>query len=156
MKIKDHEKLELAYWAGFFDGEGTISINRRLIKNNYKNPSHCLYISISNTNKEIVLEFLKFFGVGQIHTYERHHKSKKWKTVWRGDIWSREGYTIIKQLYPFLRVKKRHCNIALNFQENKRCYNHRMGLSKKEVVFRQNLYHQLKKLNCRGKIIGEI
>lgn len=148
---------ELIYWSGLTDGEGTITISRSLKKKRYKNPLYYLRLSISNTNKAIVEAFVQFFGFVKIFTVKSRYykeKAKKWKLVWNAVYYSVKAYNIIKQLLPYLRIKKRQAEIAIAFQEGKKAYKDSSGLPSEEVVFREGLYQQIIKLNRRGKEIA--
>jgi len=55
---------ELAYTAGFFDGEGTIVIGKRepAKKRREKSSSYYLHVSLANTNKNIMEWLTRQFG----------------------------------------------------------------------------------------------
>lgn len=99
------------YLAGFFDGEGSISIiyyNKRNINEFY------ILIQISNTNLDILKEFQKRFS-GKIYPLkiksENHTQAYSWK------ITAIVASLFLKNMLPYLVIKKSQAELALKFQQ---------------------------------------
>ena len=82
---------ELIWVAGFFDGEGNISILRQfwfIAHHRGKNPIYGLNVAISNTNYDSILLVSKIFG-GRIYPQGQ----KRIVFVWKPGTW-RETNTL--------------------------------------------------------------
>jgi LAGLIDADG-like domain len=90
-----------AYFAGFFDGEGCISGDKK----------HSLRLALVNTDKRILEYFKSRYG-GNIRQFVRHDG---WSACW---IWElgdmRQIESILLQLLPYLIVKREQAKVALN------------------------------------------
>ena len=85
---------EIAYIAGFFDGEGCV----RIKKANQGGNSYYVIAHITNTNESILKDIEKFFG-GKTRMQERG----KNKDVYNWCITSSEAVDFLKTLLPFLK-----------------------------------------------------
>ena len=102
-------KVELAYTAGLFDGEGSVSIHQTLY-------SVALHIQIANANFEALSWIKDSFG-GSISIYKDRrngHSSYRWRTA------SKKASFFLEQVLPFLRIKVPQANLALKFQSLKK------------------------------------
>jgi len=91
-------KITIQYLAGFFDGEGSVSLFVDK-KSKYKN----FKIRIVNTDKYVLDYIKKTFG-GKIYSMKRYHKNHKDKWSW--DLNGKAALPLIKSLYPFCIIKK--------------------------------------------------
>jgi len=101
---------EIAYIAGFFDGEGCV----RIKKANQGGNSYYVIAHITNTNESILKSVENLFG-GKTRTQERG----KNKDVYNWCITSSEAVDFLKTLLPFLKEKKEQAELALFFHEQK-------------------------------------
>tara|TARA_Y100000310_G_scaffold144390_1_gene143657 strand:- start:27460 stop:28137 length:678 start_codon:yes stop_codon:yes gene_type:complete len=107
-----HEKpiphTAVAYLAGLFDGEGTVSI-RRVIKgeNSYK-----LEIYVTNTNTYVLDWIVSEFG-GKVYVYDRKDGIRKPQGKWHAH--TQLAYIILKTIYPYLIIKKAHAKLGIEF-----------------------------------------
>ncbi len=96
MKLKDK-----AWLAGFFDGEGSISI--WIDKRGYGRWT----LSISNTHLTSLKFCKSITGVGSIAEKFYKRRKKNWSRQWMWQIKSQLNIiSILKQMLPFLKVKK--------------------------------------------------
>lgn len=105
-------KIDLAYVAGFFDGEGCIVISFNLIHNCI---SHKLCVDIGqigNAGKEILSSFYNNFK-GKVKLVKRGYK----RPYYRWGVESRQAYNFLKQIYPYVKLKKERIQLAIEFQE---------------------------------------
>ena len=105
---------EPAYWAGLFDGEGTVGA--------YKQKGYyLLHVSVTNTNMDIleklVCEFgghIQSTGVNGLDKFGYFHKPcKRWRVTGQ--------YTIpfLTAIHPFVLIKKDQVSLGLAFQQTK-------------------------------------
>ncbi len=105
---------EIAWMAGFLDGEGTILINKGHI-NSPGNVSYILQVSIENTHYVSLVRFREAFG-GNIYTrknkIKNHHKT--------GHIWtitSRDAYEFLRVIAPYLCGKRPEAELGIEYWE---------------------------------------
>ena len=91
---------ELAYLAGFFDGEGYVGFLSRSIN-----------VSVSNTNYSILEEFLKLFG-GIIRRKNFATRTRRSAFEWR--IYGAHAAKFLSTISPFLREKRPQAELALS------------------------------------------
>jgi len=103
--MPEHFPIRLAYLAGFFDGEGSISVT---------SCSTSLKIVVTNTDRRAVNLFQKAFG-GAIHTQDRSAINRK--TCYQWYMHGKKAGYVLNALLPHLVVKKRRAEIALIFLE---------------------------------------
>ena len=114
----DIAENDLAYIAGFLDGEGTISIIRVKRKDRvrtYKNPYFRPIVVINNTNREVLEWIAAVFGVGKIDI--AHKQTDKRKTCYRWIVGNRVAINIARALHPYLRIKRLQAEILFEYEE---------------------------------------
>lgn len=100
---RDLTTKDLIWMAGFFDGEGHISIDK------YKsNPHGILVASVTNMNRDVLTPFLIFGGRIFIAT-------KKFN-CWRWQAYGEQAKTLLESLLPDLRLKRDAAKVAITFQ----------------------------------------
>lgn len=94
------------YAAGFFDGEGCVSITR-----SWKNGQVHLSANLVNTNKQILDLFKLQFG-GNVHTRQL---KPNWKPASHWFIYGYAAIEFFKFIRPFLRIKQSQVELAFEF-----------------------------------------
>jgi hypothetical protein len=139
---------KLAYLAGIIDGEGSIMLWKSEISPK-KRGQFNLRVNVSTTDKCLMNWLYENFG-GTI--YELNAPSRKNKPHWKQQyIWQVNRPDILKflkNIYPFLVIKKERCEVAIRFRET--FEKRERNLSKETYDLRLNLYLQMKHLNYRG------
>lgn len=139
-----------AYVAGFFDGEGSLGITRTIAHGKYV--GYHGVIQISQTNFE-VLEFIKEEWGGTLDITKRKNEKSYWKKCWRLRMGGKKIYKFLKDILPYLIVKRPQAELYLKFQP----FNRVGGLPDKprytqeEIKLRERIYHDMSALNHRGK-----
>jgi hypothetical protein len=105
---------EVAYTAGFFDGEGCVSIARYLQRGR---PYHTLAIIFTNTDLR-VLEWLRQRWGGSISkptmpSHPRHRPTRHLRFS------AGRARPLLLAMHPYLIIKKSQVEIALEFIESK-------------------------------------
>ena len=97
---------ELAYMAGFFDGEGYVGISSD--KPAWKNGGVYYRMRVNVTQKDptVLLSFRKIYG-GTLH------KGKD--GVWKWYIDGKKGCVFLSDMMPYLIIKKEQAKLALEF-----------------------------------------
>jgi hypothetical protein len=138
---------KLAYLAGIIDGEGCFGMHY------YKKLNrHYLTVDIYNSCTEL-LEWLSGNFPGSHH--EIKSASKKihinWKPqyIWRSN--NSQTLQFLKDLLPYLIVKKKQCELSIKFRET--FIKRECPVSPETREIRRLLYEEIKSLNTRGIII---
>ena len=141
---------DLIYFAGLFDGEGSIFINKSSGKHVAKNGfNYNLRISLRMTDKEAVQDFATYF---KLHEPKIISNSKEeWKNIWRTESSANLAKEILMKLLPYLRVKKNQAKLAIEFQENRPKLNRFFGRPDQEESRLEKCYQEMSNLNRRGK-----
>lgn len=130
-------ELYLSYIAGFFDGEGSITIGRRK-KAKSKNFAYYAHVAIGQKDGEIIGELKKHFS-GGIHKAKRDGSY-----VWYCS--DRIAYNFIKTIYPYLRYKKPQAKLVLDLYEMIPTRSKFNMVSEQEIERRQLLYCEIRAL----------
>lgn len=98
---------ELAYLAGFFDGEGYVGISSDHPKWKNGDVYYRLRINVAQKNPVVLLRLKSIYG-GTLH----QGKDGVWK--WYAD--GKMGCSFLSDIFPFLVIKKQQVELALEFQ----------------------------------------
>jgi len=102
-------EIDLAWAAGFIEGEGSIFIGRRW-REDRKNWETRVVISVSNTNRTLLEVLRKLFG-GSIYprNMEKRHKSGNLgrKQIYQWDLHYRLALACAYKIHPFMRGPKK-------------------------------------------------
>ena len=113
IKIKSGKNTitnDVAYIAGFFDGEGCVRIKRA----NQGGNSYYITTTITNSNKQILEYIMGIFG-GKVREAEK----KANKVIYHYELTCAEAVDMLKTLLGFLREKKKQAELAINFHDKK-------------------------------------
>lgn len=99
----------IAYLGGLIDGEGTVSL-RRKIGNHFN-----IEVYITSSNKPMLEWVRRVFG-GKIYTYNRKGDTTRLpQHKWH--IHSRGAEDLLKMVLPYLIIKGEHARLAIEFRE---------------------------------------
>jgi hypothetical protein len=145
-------QTDRSYYAGFLDGEGSVSIDKTRKTNGRQ--IWQLVVSISNRNPRALLEMHRRYGGSLIPRYKTGRRGM----LWQFGLCTGSASRFLSDLLPYLRLKKRQALLALEFQRevSKRFgakYNHH-GLSGSEIAIRERFYRKVCQLNGRFNMHG--
>ena len=143
--MKQNEKL--AYVAGIMDGEGCFSVYLNKPLNRY-----LMTIDIYNSCTEL-LKWLSENFPGESREIKAPSKKKhtNWKPqyIWRSN--NSQTLQFLRDILPFLIVKKKQCELAIKFRES--FGRNGQILSPETRELRRLVYEEMKVLNQRGIIV---
>lgn len=136
MPIPRFQPETIGYFAGLFDGEGTVTVN---VKVGPKGGTGVLYIAVGSTDMGVTAEMKKLFGgyltTPRISSKRSTRLSRDWKAT------NGTALEFLKLIYPFLRIKKRQAALAFKFRK----------------IMDQTLHgHDVHRIKLFQKIAGEI
>jgi hypothetical protein len=135
--MTDISETDIAWAAGFFDGEGCIDIIYTKIKNVLY---YSLRLRVTNTNKESIARFMSIVNCGTISSSKR----KEFKLAYTHTSLCNDATNIIKLLLPYSTIKKSQFELGLQFSLSTLPNNHKK--SKEYHYNREEMFEQMKKL----------
>lgn len=147
-------QTELAWAAGFIDGEGSISITKRYPKKKRgeTNFSYKLEINAVNTKVAPIMRLQALFG-GKLQVC--NVKLKNARIIHRWTIFDKQAEQCLLLILPYLSCKYEQAQLALEFRRVVKQRTHR-PLSTDQVNFRELCHHKMRILNTHGtKALGE-
>ena len=132
---------EICYAAGFFDGEGCISVMKRVARRRYGVYfDYAMHVRIANTNFD-VLEWLQIRFGGSIYDHTSKKNRGNRQQSWVLHLHSTKAKEFLLAIEPFVVVKRKQIAIAYKFLALR-------GTTAPRV--RAEIYEQMKELNLRG------
>lgn len=145
--------ISVEYAAGFFDGEGCVSINKQKFCTSKRiiRPRYELMVQVSCTNPA-PLELLHERWGGSFKYFDP--KNPRYKRAYRWVLGAMQAAAFLEDVLPFLLIKYDAAVVGLKLNKSMRgskfC-THRPA-TVEELEYRDSLYWQVRKLNQRGRI----
>lgn len=143
--------VEQSWLAGVIDGEGWIGIRKRNEIKGYYSSN----IGVTNCNIPFLLNIVKITGVNRV--YSKKRSNPKWRDVYRWHLDGDRVIDVLKQILPYLIIKKNQASLAIDLQNTNKQYGELKGnkhggtlLSQREKDFRLNIYNKIRVLNKKG------
>lgn len=149
-----HNEKDLAYIAGFLDGEGCISISKRTNKVKNPSPGQQVYeyyrpnVQIVNSNPDVlsyIMTTLPDVRFGFIVNNDARPNVRQCFRVYIKDMPSIVLFCTL--MLPYLRVKKRHAEIVLQLLWISEAIGH---MRDDTGLVMEPLYQEIKSLNMKG------
>lgn len=140
-------EVEASYLAGLLDGEGGIQLRKVHTYDKYRTTTYCLCISITNTFKDVLLWTQMKVGFGSIYAKNRNLLGRN-KICWEWRATGRRAIDFLRQIYPYLKIKRLQADIAFEFGETLFYPSRRIGgLPDNIIQIREGLRERIKALN---------
>jgi len=130
------QPTDAAYLAGIIDGEGSIMVLS-------KRDTCIIKISVANTFVGLIEWLTEVTGIGSVVMTAR--ASEKHKTGYHWQCYSEAAESLLKQILPYLRIKRAQAELALSVQERLRD-----ARQKAERAWQQEAIATMQALNRRG------
>ena len=105
-----HNDVDLAYLAGFFDGEGSINVYAQSHYSGYGTFSLRLNIQIEQVHRGVLESFQTRFG-GAL--YQKKRQKDSHREIFLYQIAAQKAKPLLEALLPYLRQKKEIARLAL-------------------------------------------
>jgi hypothetical protein len=147
---------DLAYIAGFIDGEGCLHISKRKPGRNRKTMSYAIKILISNT-KISILKWIQSLFEGSLHKLP--HRELNRANAYQLQFNVKDSYKLLSLIYPYLKLKKTQADILLKFLELRKSFPKKGAIDEKGgslpscnkyLELQEQYYQDIKTLNMRG------
>lgn len=155
-KYPDIKETDRAYFAGLFDGEGSVILDKFRKETN---TGYSLRVAFQITYKSVLVRMQKLFG-GNIHIPNMEKRKnypsvKKLTTVYSPDNWKqlyhyqlngKDALYFLKVIEPFCDEKKPQASLAIRYEEGKRPNTGASKRSKHETDRCEFFHQELKRL----------
>lgn len=148
------EPLELAYLAGFLDGEGTIGVRRTSRAALGQSPSYEPYVSAANTNPTVVLVLHGLFG-GSYRARATTLGGNARPAIYVWTVKSRAAVAVCGLLLPYLRMKRPQAQVVFDAFLHRRGPGGQRSYDRASLDRLEGLYQRVKALNRRGRPVDE-
>jgi hypothetical protein len=138
--VRLYSNTDLAYIAGFIDGEGTVSLK----KNGMKWPTVLPYILVTNTNLAI-LEWIKLTLDCGGDIYRKRSTSEKWKEAYVLRYNTCDTRKVLPLICPYLKLKLKQAELIFEFEKIGSVFG-----NKEKADLKWNYLKQVQELNKRG------
>lgn len=149
-----HTIAELAYAAGLIDGEGHIIIYKhdrtKNPKYKTKNPTYILIVGCTNTEPAMIDFLSDRWGACR---QTRGRQRANWKRTYEWTIQSNMALNFLKEIYPYMIIKKWKAKLAIDFQRGMEWY--KQGKNKGKITSSKEIKRREKiwlKLNLHRKV----
>lgn len=137
------------YVAGYFDGEGSVTIVKVKPKRSTQNPYHSLYVHIGSVNPTPLILIKERWG-GSLTPSQSPIPNRKlnWNWVLTANLAGR----FLKDILPHLTIKSQQAEIGILIDESNKDNDFRRGnpITREVIAFREGLKLELNRLNKRG------
>jgi hypothetical protein len=143
----------LAYMAGFFDGEGCISVSLAKGDRWSKYGFMSFICTVSNVDKAPLELFEKYFG-GRLAPNFVSRRLKNCSDVWSWTVTNKGVSKFLKTMHFFCKVKKKNISLAIEYYNLVKTIKWKRNLDHIDPkVFERckEIYKELKINNKRGK-----
>lgn len=144
--MNDLSDVDLAYIAGFLDGEGSITIHENCKPSpRGLNPNHTMQVSIGNTDPRVIEWIHSKFGGSLCRRKQRPGH----KPVLQWIIRAAMALPFLELIRPFVRMKCDQIDLAIEFQRSKKMAGPRK-ITVEKVNWRESQRVRLRELNARS------
>lgn len=141
-------ELDLAWLAGIIDGEGSIFVMKQKRNDRERDTNYILRISVDSTDPYMAEECLKIAGGVKIQQASDKRPNCSDRLKWQ--INGSQASKLLKELLPYLRVKKHQAEIAIDFQDSTK--KHWKHMKKEDYEKQEKLYFALKQAKSDLKL----
>jgi hypothetical protein len=131
----------LAWAAGIFDGEGSITTSK-----DSRNNQITLLVSVQMTDELTIKRLHSLFGVGRVNQIR---KSGKHNNLWTYQASGKDAVYVVSLINSYLFTKSRQGELALEWGE--KCLKTRANIPEDVLTLREIIREELSLLNKRGK-----
>lgn len=152
--LTDKEK---SYIAGVIDSDGCIRIKKSTYglrkRPDVKSPTYSEFIQVRQKGKLIPEFFKRHFG-GAFWQESRIQSGKNYK-MWTWTVTNRQASIFLKEILPFLKLKKKQAELCLELRKSKESKEarwrggrkQRRVMSKSVLEKREKLFQKVKEVN---------
>ena len=160
------QEWEKAYLAGFIDADGAITINKQKRSSKWQKHTYYYRLMLSIANRHLgALKWMQEVTKCEGSLFKRnlHKKHPAWSDAWQLRWNSKQMYRILTEIRPYMIMKGRHADLAMEMIELKRGtlalskvkQHQQFKLMAKDYLSKldryEEIYQEIKKLNKTGQ-----
>ena len=107
------KKEDVVWFAGFFDGEGCVTLHRKLRRNG--KPCYELLIQVAGTHFLTLDTLSKIWGFGTVRLPK--FANIRWKPCWHWLVYGSKALFLLENILPYLVTKKGDAILGITFQK---------------------------------------
>lgn len=145
------DELNFAYLAGYIDGDGCFYIDTVKAKKGPERIHYRTILKFASVDIEIMNWLHKFLGINfweKVVSKKRKHLNRR--KVYEANLTGDSLDELIQRIYPYLRIKKRHCEIMMKMRSTYKKPEKGIVCSKptQEIIsIRHQCHFELKSIN---------
>lgn len=140
---------DLAWAAGILDGEGSIFVMKQGRQDRERDTNYILRVSVQSTDPYMAKEMASIFPDGAVFSQQVDKRPNNSNTL-KWQVSGRKAANVLKELLPFLRVKKEQALLAINFQSTTK--KHWKHMTETDYKTQEEFYFKLKQAKLDLKI----
>jgi hypothetical protein len=150
MNTDNPQQAVLAYMAGIVDGEGTITVR---CSSSYIFQAELL---VSSTSQVLIGWIDEHFEGGLSRTVSTNvvGRPRNWKPCMRWQLNGQKALPLVKDMFPYLVIKKHHAELFIEFLETCSPGKGKMP-TEYQKARREEIIYEFRDLNMRGRAVAE-
>uniref|UniRef100_A0A6M3J2L2 Putative homing endonuclease n=1 Tax=viral metagenome TaxID=1070528 RepID=A0A6M3J2L2_9ZZZZ len=140
---------DAAYLAGIIDGEGSIGLNKVHSNSIDHTSTYVIRMRVANTDKALMDWICVKVGYGSVRKVKVGEDKSHYKQAYEWYLSNRRVIDVLKQIYPYLKVKRLQADVAFEYQETIGI-SYGKKLSSEIIDTRDDLKSKIVSLNQRG------
>lgn len=108
----EYTPTEMAYYAGFFDGEGCISFKTRRYKSAPQYVALVPVVTIAQVDPMVIVELYNRFGG---YMYVKQSNSRNGRPAHYLELMALKAVAFIRAIYPYLRQKRQQADLVFEY-----------------------------------------
>lgn len=157
MTDRHHSQVSLAYAAGFFDGEGHISISyHKANPQGHAKSKYARYglaASVSQVHPDVIDWFKQEFGGHTMFCSGKRSYDTGRYTRWEWKVGARSAADFLKAIYPHLVVKRLEAEVAIAFHASM-LVTGRARVPEHVMKFREECFQKIRDIRHRPPAVG--
>lgn len=145
---------DVAWTAGIIDGEGSIFVMKQGRDDRKREFNYILRVSVQSVDRIMSTELQRMWPDGAQFSVQRNG-NENWSDTLKWQLSGKRAARFLKEILPYLRVKKAQAETAIEFQETtKKHWKHMTGADyEKQIQLCEILKQQKADLKI-GKTVG--
>lgn len=139
---------ELAWLSGIIDGEGSIFIMKQKRKDRERIFNYILRVAVQSTDLIMAKECFLISEEGTYFTASETRENQSNSLKWQ--VNGRKAANILKELLPYMKVKKEQAKAAIKFQETTK--KHWKLMTPRDYKNQEDFYYKLKQMKIDEKM----
>lgn len=144
---------DLAWTAGIIDGEGSIFVMKQGRKDRERTHNYILRVSVQSADRVMTPELKRLFPDGAQFSTQREQRNG-WSNTLKWQLNGKKAARFLKEILPYLRVKRRQAELAIEFQDTTK--KHWKNMTELDYTNQSSLCEKLRQAKVDEKLGSDI